>query len=73
MQALHRSAEVDARGVAITVAGSSVRLEGEVASWAEMEAVEGAVMHAPGVTDLDNRITIAPHLVPIPAIDAEIC
>lgn len=73
VQALHRSAEVDARGVAIVVDGSSVRLEGEVASWAELEAVEGAVMHAPGITRVDNHLTIAPHLVPIPTVDAEIC
>ncbi|MFA5909189.1 MAG: BON domain-containing protein [Vicinamibacterales bacterium] len=73
VQALHRSAEVDARGVAIVIDGSAVRLEGEVASWAEMEAVENAVMHAPGITDVDNRITVAPHLVPIPPVDVEIC
>lgn len=73
VQALHRSAEVDARSVAIVVDGSAVRLEGEVGSWAEMEAVEQAVMHAPGITDVDNRITVAPHLEPIPTVDAEIC
>ncbi len=73
VQALHRSAEIDARGVAIVIDGSAVRLEGEVASWAEMEAVENAVMHAPGITDVDNRITVAPHLVPIPPVDVEIC
>lgn len=73
VQALHRSAEIDARGVAIAVDGSTVRLEGEVGSWAEMEAVEGAVMHAPGITNVDNRITVAPHAVPLPPIDAEIC
>lgn len=73
VQALHRSAEVDARGVAIDVEGSIVRLEGEVGSWAEMEAVENAVIHAPGITGVDNRITIAPHAVPVPPIDVEIC
>ena len=73
VQALHRSAEVDARGVTITVDGSIARLDGEVASWAELEAVEGAVMHAPGITQVDNHLTIAPHVVPIPTVDAEIC
>lgn len=70
VHALHRSAEIDARGVVIEVDGSTVRLEGEVGSWAEMEAVEGAVAHAPGITNVDNRITIAPHAVPRPPIDA---
>jgi hypothetical protein len=35
--------------------------------------VENAVIHAPGITGVDNRITVAPHAVPVPPIDAEIC
>ncbi|MGE3489021.1 MAG: BON domain-containing protein [Vicinamibacterales bacterium] len=73
VQALHRSAEIDARSVAIAVDGSTVRLEGEVGSWAEMEAIEAAIAHAPGITQVDNHLTIAPHVVPVPTADAEIC
>lgn len=73
VHALHRSAEIDARGVATTVNGSTVRLDGEVGSWAEVEAIEAAVAHAPGITQVDNHLTIAPHLVPIPAVDGELC
>ena len=47
VQALHRSAELDARGVQIAIEGTEVRLEGEVGSWSEMEAAENAVAHAP--------------------------
>lgn len=73
VQTLHRCADVDARGVAILVEGSVVRLEGEVGSWAELEAIEAAVSHAPGITGVDNRLTVAPHVVPVPPIDAEVC
>lgn len=73
VQALHRSAELDARGVQIAIEGTEVRLEGEVGSWAEMEAATNAVAHAPGVTHVDNQLTVSPHLVPVPPMDAEIC
>jgi osmotically-inducible protein OsmY len=73
VQALHRSAEVDARGVTIIVEGTEVRLEGEVASWSEVEAAEHAVMHAPGITVVNNCLTVSPHSVPLPPPDFEIC
>ena len=47
VQAIHRSAEVDARTVSIAIDGSTVMLEGVVGSWVELEAAEKAVMHAP--------------------------
>lgn len=72
VQTLHRSADVDARAVSIVVEGSTVRLEGEVGSWAELEAIESAVSHAPGITGVDNRLTVAPHVVPGLPIDVEI-
>lgn len=71
VEALHRSAEVNAHNITVTVDGSKVRLAGEVTSWAEIEAVESAVAHALGVTDVDNRLTVA-----VPAASAsteEIC
>jgi osmotically-inducible protein OsmY len=67
VQALHRSAEVNARNIDVVVDGSHVRLTGEVASWAEIEAVESAVAHATGVTQVDNDLTIAPPAVPATA------
>lgn len=73
VQALHRTAEVNARNIEVVVDGSHVRLGGEVSSWAEVEAVEAAVGHALGVTEVDNRLTIAPHLEPGLPVDAEIC
>jgi osmotically-inducible protein OsmY len=72
-QALHRSAEVDARNLTIVIEGSTVTLDGEVDSWAEAEAAEQAVMRAPGVTEVDNRIRVSPHLVPTPPPEPESC
>ena len=59
VQALHRAADVDARSLTIAIEDSTVVLDGEVESWSELEAAEKAVMHAPGVTAVENRIRVA--------------
>lgn len=71
--ALHRCADIDARSLTIVLEGSTVTLDGEVDSWSEVEAAEKAVMHAPGITEVNNRIRVAPQLVPIPPTEDEIC
>jgi osmotically-inducible protein OsmY len=57
--AFRRSAELDASRVTVEANGSEVVLRGTVRSWAERQEAERAAWAAPGVTNVDNRITIA--------------
>ena len=57
--AFRRSAEVDASRVTVEANGSEVILRGTVKSWAEREEAERAAWAAPGVTKVDNRVTIS--------------
>jgi osmotically-inducible protein OsmY len=56
--ALERHAERAASHVQIAVTDGKVILSGEVPSWAERNAVEGAVRGTPGVWRVDNRLRI---------------
>ena len=58
-KAFRRSAEVDANRITVEATGGEVILEGTVRSWAERQEAERAAWATPGVTKVDNRITIS--------------
>jgi osmotically-inducible protein OsmY len=57
--ALKRQAEREAKGIDISVNGSTVTLKGQVHSWAERAAAQGAAWSAPGITSVVNQLRVA--------------
>ena len=60
MDAFKRNAEVDANRIQVEANESSVILKGTVRSWIEREEAERVAWSAPGVTNVEDRIVVAP-------------
>jgi len=58
-RALVRSAETDAQHITVEVNGTKVILKGTVRAYAEKQEAERVAWSAPGVSSVDNRITIS--------------
>jgi osmotically-inducible protein OsmY len=58
--ALQRGAQFDAEHITVEIQGSKVILRGTVRSYAEMRDAERAAHNAPGVTEVENRLTVDP-------------
>ncbi len=57
--ALVRSAHADAQRIRVDVNGSQVILTGVVSSWAERRQAAHAAWSTPGVTEVDNQLTVS--------------
>jgi osmotically-inducible protein OsmY len=60
VRALHRDADLDARGIAVTVSAGKAVLSGTVATCTQRELAERAAANAPGIAHVDNRIVVEP-------------
>lgn len=57
-EALVRQAVREAKRIEVAMEGSVVTLKGHVHSWAERSAAEGASWSAPGVSRVNNQLTV---------------
>jgi osmotically-inducible protein OsmY len=56
--ALIRNAQLDAKNITVEVQGSKAILRGTVRAWIEKEEAGRVAWSAPGITEVDNRITL---------------
>jgi len=59
-KALQRSAELEASRITVETEGGRVILKGKVHAWYERDIAERAAWSAPGVTEVQDRLTIEP-------------
>ncbi|HET9256404.1 MAG TPA: BON domain-containing protein [Pseudonocardiaceae bacterium] len=57
-RALERAAKLDADNIAVNSSQGSVTLTGSVRSWSERDAAVAAAWSAPGVVNVDDRLTV---------------
>jgi osmotically-inducible protein OsmY len=57
-EAFVRSAQLDAKGITVEIQGSTAILKGSVRSWAERQEAQRIAWLAPGITIVDNKITV---------------
>lgn len=60
--ALHRSAQFDAEHVTVDIVGHRAILHGTVRSYTESRDATRAARNAPGITEVENRLTVNPEV-----------
>jgi osmotically-inducible protein OsmY len=58
-EALKRNAEIDANHIQVETSDGTVTLRGNVRSWVGRKEAEDAAWAAPGVTKIENRLTVS--------------
>jgi osmotically-inducible protein OsmY len=61
-EALQRAAQFDADRITVEIDGHKAILKGTVRSYAELKDVERAVRNAPGITEVENHLTVDPSI-----------
>lgn len=61
-EALHRSAQFDAEHVTVEIAGAKAILQGTVRSYTESRDAVRAAHNAPGIIEVENRLTVNPEV-----------
>ncbi|HEY8738216.1 MAG TPA: BON domain-containing protein [Candidatus Dormibacteraeota bacterium] len=59
LEAFHRSAEIEARGIRIETRDGTVTLHGQVRTWAEADAAKRAAGAAPGVSRVISELIVS--------------
>ncbi|HEY2533006.1 MAG TPA: BON domain-containing protein, partial [Xanthobacteraceae bacterium] len=67
-KALQRSAELEALGITVQSDGGKVVLRGKVRAWYERDLAEQAAWSAPGVTAVEDHLTVDPGLASLGAV-----
>jgi osmotically-inducible protein OsmY len=60
IEALHRGAQFDAERITVEIDGHKAILRGMVRSYAELKDAERAARNAPGITEVENHLTVDP-------------
>jgi len=60
VDALKRGAEFDAERITVGIDGHKAILRGTVRSYAELKGAERAARNAPGITEVENHLTVDP-------------
>lgn len=58
--ALQRGAQFDAERITVEIDGNKATLKGTVRSYAEFRDAERAARNAPGITEVENKLTVDP-------------